>query len=34
MSLLIGILLIIGTLILGNLFWAVVKAKGMVTGTL
>ena len=34
MSIIFGMLLIIGTLILGILFWAVVKAKGMVTGTL
>jgi hypothetical protein len=34
MSIIFGILLIIGTLILAILFWAVVKAKGMVTGTL
>jgi len=34
MSLIFGIPLIIGTLIFGNLFWAVVKAKGMVTRTL
>jgi|SRR5208337_1005225 len=34
MSLLFDILLIIGTLIIGSLFWAVVKAKGMVLGTL